>query len=66
MGPLGPFVAKFGTRQPNGRKSMESAAPLRGYLVAVSVMLCFGSAYYAHLVLFWAYFEAFWVYFELF
>ena len=30
MGPLGPFVAKFGTRRPKGRKSMASAAPLQG------------------------------------
>jgi len=36
-----------------------------GYLVAVSVTLCFGSAYSFYLVLFWAYFEPFWVYFEL-
>ena len=48
-----------------GRKSVASAAP-PGYLVAVSVTLCFGSAYSAYLVLFWAYFEPFWVYFELF
>ena len=30
MGPLGPFVAKFGTWNPKGRKSMAYAAPLRG------------------------------------
>ena len=27
MGPLGPFVAKFGTRRPKGRTSMASTAP---------------------------------------
>ena len=30
MGPLGPFVAKFGTWRPKGRASVASAAPLRG------------------------------------
>ena len=30
MGPLGPFVAKFGARRSKGRTSMPSTAPLRG------------------------------------
>ena len=63
MGPLGPFVAKFGTWRPHTYGIHCAPA---GYLVAVSGPLCFGSAHSAHVVLFWAYFVAFGVYFELF
>ena len=60
MGPLGPFVAKFGV-VPGGLKAAQVWHPLRpaGYLVAVSGPLCFGGAYSVHVVLFWVYFELF-------
>ena len=52
MGPLGPFVAKFGPWRPKGRKSMASLRPC-GVFSSSFRSAVFWQCLFCHLLLFW-------------